>query len=444
MNKFYLTLLMLPLFLVTSITDLHAYIVYQDISISSSPNPVGSGARAMGMGGAFIAIADDATAASWNPSGLIQLEKPELSVVGAYISHEQDFSAPSNTEIVSNYSDDFTNLNYVSASYPFNLRNRNMVVSINYQRLYEFKLNYAYQFNATVPLAPPFISVETTRDVDYAQDGYLGAIGLAYAVELTPRISLGFTINIWTDSMGLKNGWDETLEVHSEETVTSSLGPPQTTVNDVRINNEYSELSGLNANLGLLWNLNEHLTIGAVLKTPFTATLKHQYNREDTAESFEEDIDLDMPMSYGIGLAWRFSDLFSVDLDIYRTEWSQYLLKDEEGNKFSPIDGLPEDESDIKDTTQIRFGGEYLILNPEAKTVIPIRAGFFYDPAPAKTNDNKFYGISIGSGIGYKRFFFDLAYQLRWGNDVDTDTLISNSEADVTQHTILFSIIYHF
>jgi long-subunit fatty acid transport protein len=396
------------------------------------------------MGGAFIAIADDATAASWNPSGLIQLEQPELSVVGAYLSNDQDFSASSNTEVVSNYSDDFTSLNYFSASYPFNLRNRNMVVSINYQRLYEFKLNYAYQFNATVPLAPPFISLETTQDVDYAQDGYLGAIGLAYAVELTPRISFGFTINIWTDSLGWKNGWDETLEVHRETIETSSLGPPQTTLIDVRINNEYSEFRGLNANLGILWNLNEYFTIGAVLKTPFTATLKHQYNREDTADSFEEDIELDMPMSYGIGLAYRFSDQFSVDLDIYRTEWSQYLLTDEEGNKFSPIDGLPKDESDIKDTTQIRFGGEYLILNPEANTVIPIRAGFFYDPAPAENNDNKFYGISLGSGIGYKRFVFDLAYQLRWGNDVNTDTLIANSEADITQHTVLFSMIYHF
>ena len=47
-------------------------------------NPVGSGARALGMGGAFIAVADDATAASWNPGGLIQLERPEISAVGAY------------------------------------------------------------------------------------------------------------------------------------------------------------------------------------------------------------------------------------------------------------------------------------------------------------------------------------------------------------------------
>lgn len=53
----------------------------QRIEIGSTPNPVGSGARALGMGQAFIGIADDATAASWNPAGLIQLERPEISVV---------------------------------------------------------------------------------------------------------------------------------------------------------------------------------------------------------------------------------------------------------------------------------------------------------------------------------------------------------------------------
>src|SRR5438477_7018998 len=41
----------------------------------------GSGARALGMGGAFLARADDATAASWNPAGLSYLRLPELSAV---------------------------------------------------------------------------------------------------------------------------------------------------------------------------------------------------------------------------------------------------------------------------------------------------------------------------------------------------------------------------
>ena len=47
---------------------------------------LGSGARAFGMGGAFLARADDATAASWNPAGLSYLRAPELSLVGVHNS----------------------------------------------------------------------------------------------------------------------------------------------------------------------------------------------------------------------------------------------------------------------------------------------------------------------------------------------------------------------
>jgi len=45
-------------------------VLAQTVEIGTSPNPVGSGARAMGLGNAFIAVADDATAAVWNPGGL--------------------------------------------------------------------------------------------------------------------------------------------------------------------------------------------------------------------------------------------------------------------------------------------------------------------------------------------------------------------------------------
>ena len=43
----------------------------------------GSGARAAGMGDAFVAVSDDGTAASWNPAGLAQLRQPEFSFVYA-------------------------------------------------------------------------------------------------------------------------------------------------------------------------------------------------------------------------------------------------------------------------------------------------------------------------------------------------------------------------
>ena len=84
----------LVLILGTGHFDPAASQITQRLEIPSSPNPVGSGARALGMGGAFIAVADDATAASWNPGGLIQLETPEVSIVGAgfYRSEDNTFS----------------------------------------------------------------------------------------------------------------------------------------------------------------------------------------------------------------------------------------------------------------------------------------------------------------------------------------------------------------
>ena len=264
MRKPAVILSVISFLLLASVTNLSAFIIYDDISISSSPNPVGSGARAVGMGGAFIGVADDATAASWNPSGLIQLEKPELSIVGAYVFNQADFSTDANTEMINDYTDDFAHLNYLSASVPFNLGNRNMIVSVDYQRLYEFNLNFDYRFEETVPLEPPFISLETQQDVSYEQDGYLGALGLAYAIQLTPKVSLGATFNIWTDSLWWENGWEETLNVHSVTTVTNSLGDPETNVNDVRTQNEYSGFTGWNANFGVLWNMNQYLTLGAV------------------------------------------------------------------------------------------------------------------------------------------------------------------------------------
>jgi hypothetical protein len=53
---------------------------------------MGLGARAFGMGGAFVGLADDGTAAYWNPAGLIQLEKPEASVMYSALSLDRKYN----------------------------------------------------------------------------------------------------------------------------------------------------------------------------------------------------------------------------------------------------------------------------------------------------------------------------------------------------------------
>lgn len=57
---------------------------------------LGVGARALGMGGAFVALADDASAGYWNPAGLAQLERGELLAM-----HSEQFGGLANHDFLS-------------------------------------------------------------------------------------------------------------------------------------------------------------------------------------------------------------------------------------------------------------------------------------------------------------------------------------------------------
>jgi long-subunit fatty acid transport protein len=212
----------------------------------------------------------------------------------------------------------------------------------------------------------------------------------------------------------------------------------------------------VNFNLGLLWEINSKLNLGIVFKSPFDAQLDHYYLFQSSVifpnapgSNFQNEmkrkgtVKLEMPMSYGIGLALRLSDTLTFDMDLHRTDWSNYILHDAEGNEMNPITGKLHSDANVTDTIQARFGGEYLII--WKNMVIPIRAGVFYDPEPATGSPDDFFGFSLGSGIAYKSFVYDIAYQYRFGRDVRS-TNVGNEDAsqDVDQHTIYMSIIYHF
>jgi long-subunit fatty acid transport protein len=154
-------------------------------------------------------------------------------------------------------------------------------------------------------------------------------------------------------------------------------------------------------------------------------------------------MELRMPDSYGLGLAIRLSDRLTIDIDIYRTEWNRYTLVDSSGNKTSPVTGMPKSDTSVKPTHQVRLGGEYLFIREN--TVIPVRAGIFYDPEPSEGNPEDYYGVSLGSGFMWGNMVLDAAYQYRWGNDVEGDVIgVPNTSADVSQHLALVSAIYHF
>jgi len=395
----------------------------EQIDFSSSLNPVGSGARAAGMGGAFIAVADDATAASWNPAGLVQLEKPELSIVYSYFRNHQEYHLSTHPEISGSDTVDSNDVNYVSAAYPFVAFDHNVVVSLNYQHLYDLtkKNNFTQNFGTL-----------DSGQRSFSQTGKLYALSPAIAVQVIPGLYLGGTLNIWEPYFG-NNGWED------HDSYTGTVIP-------FDISNK-AKFSGLNGNLGLLWNINGSLTFGTVYKTSFDADLKVETERSfGTASLPPLDVSytLRMPASYGVGLSYRHNDLLTLSADIYRTEWSDFFLKNKvNGIKFNPVYGDELSNGRLRDTTQVRCGLEYLLI--QSGWVMPLRGGLFYDPVPQRGRVDDYYGFAAGTGLSFPRFSLDFAWQYRFGDNINGNLgTIEERSVDITQHTLLTSLIWYF
>jgi long-subunit fatty acid transport protein len=351
-------------------------------------NITGSGARAAGMGNAFIGIADDATAINWNPGGLAALEHFEASFVASSISDkfEYEYTYLSGDT----YSDDLSynhfTLNFLSLAYPMNVIERKLVLAAAFQK----QLDFFYE--------------EEGDGYKYTADGGVYTINLGGSYQITPYISAGLTGNIWTGKAEYKYEDDDFGQ--DEE--------------------EYKDFKGFNLTLGTMFDfsaINDKvpLKIGAVVKTPFDMS----FTMADEDEEF--DVIFEIPLMFGIGASYRLGDNFTMSIDFERRNYAKsnfeisFYEEDFEG---------PMSESE-KDVTQFRFGMEYLVITDNF--VIPIRGGLFnyptlwankeydcyydyfdggyyYDEQNYSKKQVVGYGLSLGSGIILDKFAFDFSF----------------------------------
>ena len=414
------------------------------LNFATSPSPVGSGARAQGKGLAFIAIADDATAASHNPGGLVQLERPEVSIVGSYFLRveRQEVTQPDTT--VDGQTLDSLDLNYLSMVYPFELWQKNVVVSLNVQRLFDLQ--------GATDVTSRFTSIDGLQTVHARQQGALFTISPAVAVQITPAFSVGAAFNIWPGLFD--NGWKQEVTVAANGFVPSGgRAVPFTAAGRLT---EQFEIEGFNVTAGFLWAINPTLSLGGVFRSPFTARVTHTHTstltvslRDSpepvvTGNRFRDRLDLDMPLSYGLGLAARLSDHLTLALDVSRTHWSDFRLHASTRQDVLVVEnGAPSGKGravlngEANDVTSVRLGAEYLWIRPGM--LIPLRAGVFYDPEPGDGGTDAFFGFSLGTGMTFRSLVFDLAYTFRTGSVRGEAT-----DTTVFHHGALASVIYHF
>ncbi len=434
------------------------------ISVGSSPHPTGSGARAMGMGNAFVAAADDATAASWNPAAMLRLEDPELSFAWEWGTRHGEIDGVSGNELLKSDQDvSFSDLNYLSLVVPLawerkgeraEMQGLRFSISINYFKQYRY--DQSHDFPYIISTTKDGLTLSTAWRHMADQDGSLATLSPAIAIGITDRFFAGLAVNIWNDSVTQASSF--TRQELTLGTTTIALAPGIVLFEeDVKVwqDNTYTVDEGYSLTFGLLYLLpGDSVTLGAVVKPGFKMDMEHKrYISTDDPAYREIEAELEMPTSAAFGIMYRPTETWFVTADLTWTEWSGYLLReDRSGNgvvEYNPVTDMPLASGGLGDTWTVRLGAEYrLFLSaPEDHDLvfIPLRCGMAYDPVPAVGGADDAYTISLGTGYATRRLCFDLAYEFRWGNSIYAGSAAAaEMHEKIRQHRIMASVCWRF
>ena len=372
----------------------------------------GAGARALGLGGAFIAVANDATAMSWNPAGLAHLEIPEIALQTRATFHYRRGSE----SIYRNHS----TLDFASFARPFRWKERDLSLVVSYHRQVDFSY-YFTNFRLIYgdgwfeePSHTRYYRSGSSNQYKESSRGGADTFSVGFGLKLSPHISVGSVTNIWFGKRKdqITNEYAGYFERYFADL---QLEQSWTASRRTATNYNYS-ISGINYFFGILMDLAPILKslpimIGITLRTPFNLEGKHSrdskgsyFRRDWNYEMVEPDISdltdtrnqdynysLDMPLMLGLGGSYQPNNFM--------------IAFDYETNRLG--------------FHQSRVGVEYLLATSHG--IIPIRMGIQTIPtALGPTNDWVTSGdqvvgsgLSIGTGYAWRRASIDLALTRR-------------------------------
>jgi len=297
------------------------------------------GARSSAMGGAFIGLADDATAAYTNPAGLTILSEPEVSLE---LKHTRLTNKVYSFQGSDEFEDDVFDTSFFSFAYP----KKDSTITLYRHRLVNVESNFEWRE-----------SVTRSDKIDFDMDVVTTGIGMGFKVSETL-------------SMGLSVGFAH-LEYYSlDDKYDMGVLDSFERVND--------EDSAEHYTVSFLWNLAEKLNVGLVYRYgPEFRTTKSRW--EDTGAGVYElqynlESELKIPDAYGLGLAYRFSPSFTAALDANYVEYSD-LTDNFELEPASPQNGS---DFEVDDAVEVHVGLEY-VVDLETRP-LALRMGYFYRP----------------------------------------------------------------
>ena len=374
------------------------------------------GARSLGFGGAFIGLADDATAPLANPAGMVLTRKRSVSYEFDYSTHDNEILFQSGTVLQTNlFEFDFALNTSTAKEQTFSIPYLAMVMPMKGMHLGFFihqQANLKRQYTTDPILICPFASgfhpdcANDPQPSFYPQstdtlDIQMFNGGVSLAREFGNRFSMGLS------------AFYSRMDYQADSSTLFPLVTRDEFVNRTARGKD----SGWGGIAGLLWRATDNLSIGA--------TYKHQpeFNYRAISSStgpiplnppdFEADGIFNVPDSLGIGFSIKPLDVFTINFDANRVYYSQ-ITDDFIDFTRASLDNDTPILQFMPDVTELHIGMEYIFF---AAFPISVRAGYWVDPYHAATNnieDNQ-----ILEGPLDKPFFRDVFFLNRFERDIN-------------------------
>ena len=357
------------------------------------------GARSLALGGAFLALADDATAAYANPAGLSQLVRPELSVEGRgwdFTSRFVDHGHQPATGVTGIGVDQVDGLAFAER------HDRTAGVSFASYVQSHGRLAWALyrhqlaDFEASLVSHGPFAGLrQGPRRAVPARSRLrldIEAWGGAAAWRLRDDVSVGATFSWQRFHLGsLTERFDRGEQPTGDPLVDSLTGGffgpadflPENLLNVQTLEGRDEDLAG---SLGVLWRPLTALSVGAVFRRGghfgFQARYVHGPRaalRGEEPGTVEPSVGGDgvfhAPDSFGAGVAWRPRDDLVVAFDWDRVQYSS--LSDDLVNLLLAARGEARAFT-IADADELHLGAEYQAVT--WRLPVSFRLGAWHDP----------------------------------------------------------------
>ena len=425
----------------------------------------GGGARAEGMGKAFIAVSDDITAGSWNPAGLYIQEKPVLSFSYGSLAPRGSTNTNAFLRISEfDHTGSFSNVTAVNFVAPIRIKGHHFVGSFNYTRNFdEFQgrgvswtsWDFLYYHYITLDS----IIVESDNNLTSELQGGLNSVNIGFGTRLYKNVSFGVSLNIYAGEAVRDQLTISQLDSVPHRAYIGIITQAHVTKNIIDTN----KFSGYNATIGFKLK-GEKLDAGLVVRTPFAMNIKtgRSFYRitnwgslanggtllpvEDECDTtYYDDLlaKYDIPLMVGAGVAYRVSENLLLAADAEYRHFSGGKVNMRDSLRIDP--GGDNEEYFTKvdpkwnNVFTVRLGGEY--LHQTGIGLIPIRAGLGYVPVPSPNIDISggtstvvSYDFSLGTGIHWSQIYLDWAYTYSTADRETADPFATVEEKNRNHH----------